>query len=72
VYEFRLKQNGMVVAGVYSTGYEAAWREIIHYAMVYSQDDEDDEFTVEQKIGRRWVKVDLITDTGNVLEDEDA
>jgi hypothetical protein len=71
-YDFRLKQNGMIVAGVSSTGYESAWREIIHYAMVYSQDDEDSQFTIEQKIGRKWVQVNLITDTGNILKERNA
>jgi hypothetical protein len=68
-YDFRLKQNGMVVAGVSSPDYDVSWREIRHYAMVYYQDDENDEFTIEQKIGRKWVQVDLITDTGNVLKE---
>ena len=38
MYEFELWQDGIMVASVVSKDREAAYRDIKHYAMVYSQD----------------------------------
>ena len=37
-YSFSLWQDGIKVAGVYTSDYTAGEREIRHYAMVYGQD----------------------------------
>lgn len=39
-HSFVLRQDGLIVAEVHGNNREACFREIMHYAVVYSQDGE--------------------------------